>query len=505
MNTFETVIGLEVHLQLNTDTKIFCGCGNIFGQAPNAQTCPVCLGLPGTLPVLNKKALFYAMKIAMALNCQISPYIKFDRKNYYYPDLPKGYQISQYDFPIAKNGFLMVNAHGDLKKIGITRAHLEEDAGKLIHDTAVNCSLVDYNRTGTPLMEIVSEPDMRTPQQAHDYLTALKLTLQYLDISDCDMEKGSLRCDANVSVRKMGDAKLGTKVEIKNMNSFKAVKSALEFEEIRQQKMIAAGERISQETRLWSEEKQATFAMRSKEEAHDYRYFPEPDLVPFIVEQKIIDEIAHSLPELPLQKLERFISRYNLSSYDAGILIQDKHLAEFFEGCAQLYSENITPVSSIKNNKENRDNTDHTHILKGVSKKITNWIIGPLQQELNSRKSDINTIELKLEDFVKLIALVESGSVSNLVGKDVLKFMLDSGKGPEAIIAEQGLAQVSDTGALEKIVDEILNEHAQIANQVKEGKESAIGFLVGQSMRKTHGKANPKLLGEIIKRRLLNG
>ena len=478
MKSFETVIGLEVHLQLKTETKIFCGCANIFGQAPNSQTCPVCLGLPGTLPVLNKKALFYAIKIAMALNCQINPYIKFDRKNYYYPDLPKGYQISQYDFPIAKNGFLLVNAHGHFKKVGITRAHLEEDAGKLIHDTAANSSLVDYNRTGTPLMEIVSEPDMRTPQEAHDYLTTLKLTLQYLDVSDCDMEKGSLRCDANVSVRKMGDEKFGTKVEIKNMNSFKAVKSALEFEEIRQQKMLEAAERISQETRLWSEEKQATFSMRSKEEAHDYRYFPEPDLVPFIVEQKIIDEIAHSLPELPQQKLERLIQAYNLSEYDAQILIQDKNLAAFFEQCAKLYGE---------------------------TKKIANWIIGPLQQELNSRKTDINALHLKLENFVQLITVVENGTVSNLVGKDVLKFMLDNGKGPEAIITEQGLAQVSDTGALEKIVDEILNEHAQIANQVKEGKESAIGFLVGQSMRKTQGKANPKLLGEIIKRRLLNG
>ena len=297
---YETVIGLEVHLQLKTQSKIFCGCANVFGHPPHSLTCPVCLGLPGTLPVLNKKVLHYAVKIALALRCSVNPYIKFDRKNYYYPDLPKGYQISQHDLPIANHGYLEIpDGNGNFRKIQIRRAHLEEDAGKLIHDAHVNASLVDYNRTGTPLMEIVTEPDLRSPQEAYDYLQILKLNLQYLNVSDCDMEKGSLRCDANISLRKKGTTALGTKAELKNMNSFKAVKTALEYEVTRQLKILQAGERVIQETRLWNEEKGATFAMRSKEEAHDYRYFPEPDLVPFMIEEKTIAEIQRSIPELP--------------------------------------------------------------------------------------------------------------------------------------------------------------------------------------------------------------
>ncbi|MCA9408947.1 MAG: Asp-tRNA(Asn)/Glu-tRNA(Gln) amidotransferase subunit GatB, partial [Candidatus Omnitrophica bacterium] len=294
---FETVIGLEVHLQLNTQTKIFCGCANVFGAEPNTNTCPVCLGLPGSLPVFNKEALSSAVKVALALNCEVNTFIKFDRKNYYYPDLPKGYQISQFDHPIARNGFIIIPHENGSKKIGITRAHLEEDAGKLIHNDDLNCSLVNYNRTGTPLIEIVSEPDLRSPQEAYDYLQTLKLTLQYLNVSDCDMEKGSLRCDANVSIREMGAPNFGTKTELKNMNSFKAVKTAIEYEVNRQKKILLANDRVIQETRLWNEQKCMTFPMRSKEEAHDYRYFPEPDLVPFNIKQEFIDTIKSSLPE----------------------------------------------------------------------------------------------------------------------------------------------------------------------------------------------------------------
>ncbi len=478
MKEFETVIGLEVHLQFKTETKIFCGCANRFGDEPNTLTCPVCLGLPGSLPVLNRKVLRYAIRVALALNAQINPVVKFDRKNYYYPDLPKGYQISQYDLPIAHDGSIVVSTAGQEKKIGIKRAHLEEDAGKLIHDGANNCSLVDYNRTGTPLMEIVSEPDLRTPQEAYDYLTALKLTLQYLDVSDCDMEKGSLRCDANVSVRQKGAKEFGVKAEIKNLNSFKAVKSALEFEENRHRAMILAGEKIVQETRLWNDEKAATFPMRSKEEAHDYRYFPEPDLVPFSLAPNAVEEVRRDMPEMPHAKLERLLKRYSLVEYDAHILIQDPHIADFFERCAESYKD---------------------------WKKICNWIIGPVQQEMNSRKCGIGELKLPPQNLIGLIEKVEQGVVSNLVGKDVLIMMLDTGKDAQTIIAEKGLAQVSDTGALEKIVEAILNENQKVVAQIKEGKDSAMGFLVGQAMKKTQGKANPKLLGDIIKRRITDG
>lgn len=477
MSDFQTVIGLEVHLQLNTKSKIFCGCANTFGELPNTQTCPVCLGLPGSLPVFNRRVLDHALKIAMALHCNVNPFIKFDRKNYYYPDLPKGYQISQYDLPIANNGFLEIKTGDGVKRITIRRAHLEEDAGKLIHDPEANCSLVDYNRGGTPLMEIVTEPDMHSPQEAYDYLTELKLSLQYLDVSDCDMEKGSLRCDANISIRKKGAKELGTKAELKNMNSFKAVKVALEFEENRQAQMMQAGEKIIQETRLWNEQKQMTLPMRSKEEAHDYRYFPEPDLVPFTVDKKTIEEIRKILPESPRDKFNRFIKQYALSDYDTQILIQDKNLASFFEECAVHY---------------------------GQPKKICNWIIGPLAQELNTRKVKITELHLPPGDFTDLIQKVDQGTLSNLAGKDVLSMMIETKKSAQVLIAEKGLAQVSDDSTLEKIVDEVIRENEKIAAQIKEGKESAIGFLVGQAMRKTNGKANPKKLGDIIKRRIQN-
>ncbi len=479
MPEFETVIGLEVHLQFNTATKIFCGCANFFGKDPNTLTCPVCLGLPGSLPVLNKKVLLYAIKVAMALNCQINPYIKFDRKNYYYPDLPKGYQISQYDFPVAYNGWIMIPmTEGPDKKIHIKRAHLEEDAGKLIHDPATNSSLVDYNRTGTPLLEIVTAPDLRCAQEAYDYLTTLKLILQYLHVSDCDMEKGSLRCDANISIREKGDGRFGTKTEIKNMNSFRAVKAALQFEANRHQKLLSSHQRIIQETRLWNEEKAMTISMRSKEEAHDYRYFPEPDLVPFVVDEKTLTQIKASLPELPQEKFGRFLNEYKISGYDAQIIIQDPELSLFFEKCCQLTRE---------------------------IKKVCNWLIGPLLQELHTRKAAITQLSLTPDDVVNLIKKVDSGILSNLVAKDVLKLKLDTGQSIDTIIIEQGLTQVSDDGTLEKIIAEILGENDRVVEQIKQGKESAIVFLVGQAMKKTQGKANPKKIGELIKRRFQNG
>jgi len=472
---YETVIGLEVHLQFNTKTKIFCGCVNDFGRDPNTCTCPVCLGLPGTLPVFNRQALEFAVKVALGLSCEVNELIKFDRKNYYYPDLPKGYQISQFDHPIAKNGHLLIDTPKGKKTIRIHRAHLEEDAGKLIHDTASHSTLVDYNRTGTPLMEIVTEPDLRSPQEAYDYLQALKLTLQYLDVSDCDMEKGSLRCDANISLRPWGEEKLGTKAELKNMNSFKAVKTALEYEVLRQEKVLSSGGEVQQETRLWNEDKQTTFSMRSKEDAHDYRYFPEPDLVPFILDHKTVDDIKAALPEPPFVKLERLQKEFELSEYDARILIQDRTLASLFEDTFKIFPQ---------------------------AKAVCNWITGPLLKELNERKISVEASGLTGESFAGLLMAVEQGTISQLVGKDVLTQMIDSGNDAPCIIKEAGLAQVSDEGALEKEIDQVFQENRNVVDQIKSGKESALGFLVGQVMKKTKGKANPKMVNEIIKRRL---
>jgi len=385
---YETVIGLEVHLQFNTKTKIFCGCANDFGREPNTCTCPVCLGLPGTLPVFNRKALESAVKVALGLSCEVNEFIKFDRKNYY----PKGYQISQYDHPIAKNGHILIDTPQGEKTIRIHRAHLEEDAGKLIHDPVSRSTLVDYNRTGTPLMEIVTEPDLRSPQEAYDYLQNLKLTLQYLDVSDCDMEKGSLRCDANISLRPIGEERLGTKAELKNMNSFKAVKTALEYEAIRQEKILSSKGEVQQETRLWNEDKLSTFSMRSKEEAHDYRYFPEPDLVPFIMDHQTVESIKATLPESPFAKLERLQNEFDLSEYDVRILVQDRGLADLFEDTFKIIPE---------------------------AKTICNWISGALLKELNERKMSIRKSALTGNRLAGLLQAVEQGIVSQLAGKDV--------------------------------------------------------------------------------------
>lgn len=467
---YETVIGLEVHVHLKTKTKAFCGCSTEFGQDPNSQTCPVCLGLPGSLPVLNKRALELTIKTALALDCKVNNYLKFDRKNYYYPDLPKNYQISQYDMPISSNGFIILSSG---KKIKIRRAHLEEDAGKLIHET--DSSLVDYNRSGMPLLEIVSEPDINSPDEAYEYLTNLKLILQYIGVSDCDMEKGTLRCDANISLRKMGDKELGVKTELKNMNSFKAVKEALQFEINRQAEALNNGERIIQDTRLWDGQKEITVSMRSKEEAHDYRYFPEPDLVPFSIEQNFIDQIKKEIPELPQARASRFIKDLQLSEYDANVIIQDKALADYFEECAKLYKN---------------------------AKNISNWLLGAVSSEINSRKASIQELKLKPEDLVGLIEEVDNATVSNLAAKEILTLMIDSGKSASAIISEKGLAQVSDEGELGRLADEAIKENSKSVEDYKAGKENALMFLVGQVMKKSKGKANPKVVGEILRGKL---
>jgi aspartyl-tRNA(Asn)/glutamyl-tRNA(Gln) amidotransferase subunit B len=417
----------------------------------------------------------YAIKVGLALNAEINSFIKFDRKNYYYPDLPKGYQISQFDFPVAKNGFLKIKSNNLEKRIGIKRAHLEEDAGKLVHDNAGACSLVDYNRTGTPLVEIVTEPDLRSPQEAYDYLTILKLTLQYLGVSDCDMEKGSLRCDANVSIRPIGQTELGTKTELKNMNSFRAVKNALEYEVERHTQVIESGGKVMQETLLWNDEKAMTITMRSKEQAHDYRYFPDPDLVPFTVDDKVIDGVRAELPELPQAKYLRFLSQYSLSEYDANILVADSRMADFFEAALKEYPQ---------------------------AKKVANWLAGPVFMELNNRKMSIGGLKLTPKDLVTLIAKVEDNVVSNLVGKEVLTAMLDEGKGADEIIREKGLAQVSDISALLVIIDGVIARNPAVVEQIKSGKPNAVGFLVGQAMKESGGRANPKKLNELITRRI---
>ena len=472
---YEVVIGLEVHLQLNTLTKAFCGCSTEFGASPNTQVCPVCLGFPGSLPVLNGKVMEHAIKVALALNCQVQTYTRFDRKNYFYPDLPKNYQISQYDLPLSLNGFLDINVGGLDKRIGIKRAHLEEDAGKLVHES--DCSLVDFNRAGVPLLEIVSEPDMRSPDEAYEYLTVLKAILKYLEVSDCDMEKGSLRCDANISLRRAGDRELGVKAELKNMNSFKAVKDALVYEASRQEELLEKQEPVIQETLLWDADKIRTYSMRTKEEAMDYRYFPEPDLAPFIISQELVSSLKSRLPELPVARRERFIREYGLSVYDSGLLTADKSIADYFESCFKLY-----PKAKI----------------------ICNWLTGAVMAELNSRGADIGSAGLRPESLITLLEGADKGTISNLAAKDILKEMFDTGKSPEAIIKEKDLSQISDAGPLEEIADKVILDNLKSAQAYKVGKGSALMFLVGQAMKLSKGKANPKVVGEILKRRLDN-
>jgi aspartyl-tRNA(Asn)/glutamyl-tRNA(Gln) amidotransferase subunit B len=476
-NAYQAVIGLEVHVQLNTRTKAFCGCTTEFGKEPNSQVCPVCLGFPGVLPVLNKVAFEYAIRVGIALHCAIQGYTKFDRKNYFYPDLPKNFQISQYDLPIALNGCLDIAIDGREKRIVIKRVHLEEDAGKLIHGE--DSSLVDFNRAGIPLLEIVSEPEMNSPEEAYTYLTDLKSIVQYLEVSECDMEKGTLRCDANVSIRPKGASALGTKTEVKNLNSFKAVKDALHYEIERHKELLGQGGKVIQETRLWDSEKMRTVSMRSKEEAKDYRYFPEPDLPPFMITVSQIEENKKCIPELPKEKKARFIKEYALSSYDAGILVLHRKDADFAESALKLYAPSD-------------------------KKAVANWLIGPLLSHANAKNTALCGLGISAQDLVTLVNFVSAQQISHLAAKAVLEEMVVSQKPPEAIIKEKNLMQISDSESLAAAVEAVLNEHAKSVQNFKAGNDNAVMFLIGQVMKRTNGKANPKVVQEMLRRRLTN-
>ena len=472
---FEAVIGLEVHAQMLTNTKIFCSCSTKFGGAPNSHTCPVCLGMPGVLPVLNKKVVEYAMKMALATNCAINKSCEFARKNYFYPDLPKGYQISQYAYPLAEHGHVILDVNGEQKKIGITRIHMEEDAGKLLHDEHNPVSYVDLNRTGVPLIEIVSEPDMRSPEEAADYLKRLHEILVYLEICDGNMEEGSFRCDANVSIRPRGQKEYGTRTELKNMNSFRNVQRALEYEIKRQQYLVENGETVIQETRLWNDAQGVTHSMRSKEEAHDYRYFPDPDLVPIIVDDDWVQKIKHDLPELPMAKRERFIKDYQIPVYDAGVLTADKALAFYYEEVVRLCNK---------------------------PKAASNWIMGDVMRFLNEDKRSIRDCPIKAASLADMIELIEAGSISGKMAKEIVEDMYKTGKSPQDIIKDKGLVQITDEGELIKAITSIIEaSQAQVA-EYRAGKEKVFGFFVGQVMKATKGKANPQLVNELLKKML---
>jgi aspartyl-tRNA(Asn)/glutamyl-tRNA(Gln) amidotransferase subunit B len=473
---FEPVIGLEVHAQLNTQSKIFCACSTAFGAPPNTHVCPVCLGMPGVLPVLNKKVVEYAMKMALATNCAISGHSRFARKNYFYPDLPKGYQISQYELPIAQAGHVTITlADGAQKKIGLTRIHMEEDAGKLIHDPDRGNSRVDFNRTGVPLIEIVSEPDIRSPEEAGAYLRQLRSILRYLGISDGNMEEGSFRCDANVSVRPKGSDQLGTRTEVKNINSFKFVESALAHEIKRQIQVLTDGGTIVQETRLWDSAKNKTFSMRGKEEAHDYRYFPDPDLIPLVINEAWIDQVRKTLPELPDQRKERFIKEFNLPEYDADVLTASKEMADYFEDCAR----------QVKN-----------------PKLASNWVMGTLLGMLNSQGKTIEESPVSSARMAELLTLIEQDVISGKIAKTVFDEMVTSGKNPKEIVEQKGLVQVTDESAIEAVVDSVLaNSPAEVAGY-KSGKTKLMGFFVGQVMKETKGKANPQVVNKLLKSKL---
>lgn len=472
---YEAVIGLEVHTELQTTTKIFCGCKTSFGAEPNTNVCPVCLGLPGVLPVLNKRVLEFAVRAGLALNCEISRFSKFDRKNYYYPDLPKNFQTSQFDLPICERGHLDIEVNGEKKQIRITRAHMEEDAGKLVHHgtsiTDSDYSLVDYNRTGTPLLEIVTEPDMRSAKEAVAYLEKMRAILQYIGISDCRMEEGSLRCDANVSVRPVGQKELGTKTEIKNINSFKGVEKAIEYEALRQAEILEDGGKIIQETRTWDEKEGVTKSMRTKEEANDYRYFPEPDLAPFTVSEEYIEDIRKTLPELPDERRERYIANFGLSSTDAQYMTNDKDTSDYFE---KVVAAGADPKASV------------------------NWIMGEFASQLSNAGIEIAKAPVTPENLAKLLALIAKGTISGKIAKKVFAEMWKDGADPEEIVKAQGLVQISDTGALKELVVKVIANNPKAVEDFKAGKKKAVGALVGQIMKETKGKANPIVINELL-------
>ncbi|MDD3520496.1 MAG: Asp-tRNA(Asn)/Glu-tRNA(Gln) amidotransferase subunit GatB [Actinomycetota bacterium] len=479
---FETIIGLETHVELSTKTKMFCGCRLSFGEKPNSNTCPVCLGHPGSLPVVNKKAVEYAMKIALALNCRINEYTIFHRKNYFYPDMTKNYQISQFDIPIGVGGFVDVNMGDYVRRVGITRVHMEEDAGKLVHSgttgriSEADYSIGDFNRAGTPLIEIVTEPEIKSPLEAKQYMITLRNILLYLDVSDCSMEEGSLRCDANISVKLKGSDKLGTRAEIKNLNSFKFIQKALEYEVGRQISLINSGKKVIQQTRHYDDKTQSTKALRSKEEAHDYRYFPDPDLVPININESWIKEVRDSIPELPNQKEQRYNDKFGLSDYDSSLLASDFEISCYFEKALASYDSN--------------------------AKGICNWLMGDFSAFLNKDQISINESKIKPEHLAGLVKLIDDGKISSKIAKSVFEEMYLKGTDPNEIIKEKGLEQISDEHELESIIKEVINNNPDAVNQYKSGKVKAIGFLVGQVMQKTKGKANPTLVNEIIIKKL---
>ncbi len=472
---FEVVIGVEAHAQLLTQTKLFCGCATQFGLPPNTQTCPVCLGLPGSLPVINKRAVEMAIKTGLALNCRIGTKNRFARKNYFYPDLPKGYQISQYEAPICEQGTIEVDVGGRTKTVKIRRAHLEEDAGKNMHDGAGQSSQVDLNRAGTPLLEIVTDPDMRSADEVVAYLKALRDVLMYLDVCDGNMEEGSLRCEPNLSLRPVGQEAFGTKVELKNINSFKFVKDAIEYEIKRQTKVLEEGGKIQQETRLWDVDKGVTATMRSKEEAHDYRYFPDPDLVPLDLPAAWIEEHRKTLPELPAARQQRFVGEFSLPEYDASVLTASRATADYFEACVRLFPQ---------------------------PKTVSNWVMGELQREWNQAGVTADRSAVPPERLVSLLQLVEKDTVSLKTAREFFPELYASGKAPEELVKEKGLTQVSDEGALEKIIDEVMAKNQVQVAQYRGGKETVIGFFVGQVMKASGGKANPGKVNELLKKKL---
>lgn len=473
---YETVIGLEVHVELATRTKIFCGCSTAFGGSPNSHTCPVCTGMPGSLPVLNKKVLEYAVAVGLATNCDITRYCKFDRKNYFYPDNPQNYQISQLYLPICRNGCVEIETAKGSKKIGIHEIHMEEDAGKLIHDEWEDCTLVDYNRSGVPLIEIVSEPDMRSAEEVIAYLEKLRLIIQYLGASDCKLQEGSMRADVNLSVRESGTEPLGTRTEMKNLNSFRAIARAIEGERARQIDLLEEGKTVVQETRRWDDAKENSYAMRSKEDAQDYRYFPDPDLVPVSISDAFLEEIRAKQPEFRTEKMKRYRAEFDIPDYDIEIITGSKHMADIFEA---------------------------TVSLGGQPKKVSNWLMGETLRLLKEKELDPEDIRFSPENLAKLIALTESRAINSTVAKEIFEVMFEEDMDPERYVEEKGLKTVTDEGALRKTVEEVIAANPQSVEDYRNGKEKAIGFLVGQTMKAMKGKADPagvnRLLKELLK------
>lgn len=472
MRKYETVIGLEVHAELNTNTKIYCGCKNEFGGATNTHCCPVCLGLPGSLPVLNKRVVEYAMKAGLALGCEITHYSKMDRKNYFYPDTPKAYQISQFDLPLCQNGHIDIEVNGETKRIGITRIHIEEDAGKLLHGEGQDYSLADYNRSGVPLIEIVSEPDLRSPEEARLYMEKLKSILEYIDVSDCKMQEGSIRCDANLSLMPAGTHVFGTRAEVKNMNSMRSIQRAMEFEEVRQAEILDRGELVIQETRRWDDSNGITVSMRSKELAHDYRYFPEPDLVPILIEKEWIEQVRETLPELPTARMNRFVQEFGIPEYDAMVLTLTKPMADFYEGCVKEYRN---------------------------PKLVSNWVMGDVSRILKEMNLEIKEIPFSAHQLASMLSLVEKGTISGSAAKSVLEKLFETGKDPELLVKEMGLEQISDEGAIGEIIRQVIVDNPKSLEDFRNGKDRAIGFFVGQTMKASKGKGNPGVINKLLK------